>query len=103
MKKFIVYLLVIILTVSLGFAVFYLVRDNEVISISNASIYKDAGDSFTLDVEHINKKSYTEITISSSDDNIVSGNYDADDGQYQATAHKGGVARINFQEVGLNE
>ena len=55
MKKFIVYLLVIILTVSLGFAIFYLVRDNEVISISSASIYKDAGDSFTLDINHTNK------------------------------------------------
>ena len=97
MKKFIVYLVVIILTVSLGFGIFYLVRDNEVISISSASIYKDAGDSFTLDVNHINKKSYTEITISSSDDDIVSGRYNKDSSVYQATAHKGGVARINVR------
>ena len=97
MKKFIVYLLVIILTVSLGFAVFYLVRDNEVISISSASIYKDAGESFTLDVNHVNKKRSTDVTITSSDEEIVDGSYDADDGQYRATAHKGGVARINVR------
>ena len=33
MKKFIVYLLVIVMAVSLGFAVFYLVKDDEVIYI----------------------------------------------------------------------
>lgn len=97
MKKFIVYLLVIVLTVSLGFAVFYLVRDNEVISISSASIYKDVGDNFTLDVEQYNKKKQTKIEVVSSDDDIVSGSYNTKDGQYRATAHKGGVARINVK------
>ena len=97
MKKFIVYLLVIVMVVSVGFAVFYLVRDNEVISISSASIYKDVGDKFTLDVDHHNKKSYTEISITSSDDEIVSGKYDEENGQFNATANKGGVARINVR------
>lgn len=97
MKKFIVYLLVIICTVSLGFAVFYLVRDNEIISISSASMYKDVGDTFTLDVNHINKKSSTSISITSSDDSIVSGKYNAEQGTYTAEAKKGGVARINIR------
>lgn len=97
MKKFLVYLLVIILTVSLGFGIFYLVRDNEIISISSASIYKDAGESFTLDIDHQNKKSYTEITVTSSDDSIVKGEYDAKNGQFKATAVSGGVARINIR------
>ncbi|MGN0961905.1 MAG: Ig domain-containing protein, partial [Christensenellales bacterium] len=97
MKKFIVYLLVIICCVSLGFAVFYLVRDNEVISISSASIYKDVGDKFTLDINHINKKASTTISITSSDDSIVSGKYDANNGEYTAEAKKGGVARINVR------
>lgn len=97
MKKFLVYLLVIVLTVSVGFGIFYLVRDNEVISISSASIYKDAGDSFTLDIDHQNKKSYTEITVTSSDDSIVKGEYDSKNGQFKATAVSGGVARINIR------
>lgn len=97
MKKFIVYLLVIICTVSLGFAVFYLVRDNEIISISSASMYKDVGDTFTLDVNHINKKASTDISITSSDDSIVSGRYNKDNGTYTAEAKKGGVARINVR------
>ena len=93
MKKFIVYLLVIVVAVSIGFAVFYLVRDNEVISISSASIYKDAGDTFTIDINHENKKSYTSITISTSNANIVS--YDSASNTF--TAKSGGVARINFR------
>ena len=97
MKKFLVYLLVIVLTVSVGFGIFYLVRDNEIISISSASIYKDAGESFTLDIDHQNKKSYTEITVTSSDDSIVKGEYDAKNGQFKATAVSGGVARINVR------
>lgn len=93
MKKFIVYLLVIVLAVSLGFAVFYLVRDNEVISISSASIYKDAGEPFQIDVNHQNKKSYTTITVSTSNADVVS--YNKDSNTFKA--EKGGVARINFR------
>ena len=93
MKKFIVYLIVIILAVSLGFAVFYLVRDNEVISISSASIYKDAGEPFQIDVNHQNKKSYTTITVSTSNASVVS--YDKNTNTFHANA--GGVARINFR------
>ncbi|MBQ7351558.1 MAG: Ig-like domain-containing protein [Clostridia bacterium] len=97
MKKFIVYLLVIILTVSLGFAIFYLVRDNEIISISSASIYRDKGDSFTLDINHQNRKKSTTITVTSSDESVVSGSYNSSASQYNAVANNGGVARINVR------
>ena len=93
MKKFLVYLLVIVVTVSLGFAIFYLVRDNEVISISTASLYQDAGDTFTIDLEHKNKKPSTSINITSSDSSVVSYN----SGSNNFVANKGGVARINFR------
>ena len=93
MKKFIVYLLVIVVAVSLGFAVFFLVRDNEVISISSATIYKDVQQPFTIDVNHYNKKSYTKITVSISDETIVS--YDSNTSTFKA--EKGGIARINFR------
>ena len=93
MKKFIVYLLVIVLTVSLGFAVFFLVRDDEVISISASSMYVDKGQNFTIDITHNNKKSYTDVTISTSNEEVVS--YDEKTNQF--TAHNGGQARINFK------
>ena len=97
MKKFLVYLLVIILTVSTGFAIFYLVRDNEVISISTASIYRDKGESFVLDIEHTNKKNNTEINVTSSDEDVVKGEYDEKSGQFKAIAMSGGVSIINVR------
>ena len=93
MKKFVVYLMVIVLAVSLGFAVFYLVKDDEVISISSASIYTDVNKDFTIDVNHENKKSYTKINITSSDDKIVKYN----EAHNSFSAISGGVARINFR------
>lgn len=93
MKKFLVYLLVIVMTVSLGFAIFYLVRDNEVISISSASIYKDVGQKFTIDIDHRNPKKSTTIDITTSDAAIVSYN----DSNNEFKAESGGVARINFR------
>ena len=97
MKKFLVYLVVIVLVVSLGFTIFYFVRDNEIISISSASVYKDVGDKFALDVVHKNKKAGRSISVSSSDEDIVSGSYNSKTGQYNAEALKGGVARINVR------
>lgn len=93
MKRFLVYLLVIVLTVSAGFGIFYLVRDNEVISISSASIYKDVGQKFTIDIDHRNPKASTTIDISTSDAGIVS----YDESKNEFTAEDGGVARINFR------
>lgn len=93
MKKFLVYLLVIVMTVSLGFGIFYLVRDNEVISISSASIYKDVGQKFTIDVDHRNPKASTTIEITTSDASIVSYN----DASNEFKAESGGVARVNFR------
>ena len=93
MKKFIVYLLVIVLAVSLGFAVFYFVKDDEVISISASSMYVDKDETFTIDLNHNNKKVYTDISVSSSNEEIVSYNEETN----EFTAHNGGIARINFK------
>ena len=81
------------MTVSLGFAIFYLVRDNEVISISSASIYKDVGQKFSIDIDHRNPKKSTTIEISTSDAAIVS----YSDSSKEFKAESGGVARINFR------
>lgn len=81
------------MTVSLGFAIFYLVRDNEVVSISSASIYKDVGQKFSIDIDHRNPKKSTTIEISTSDAAIVSYN----DSNKEFKAESGGVARINFR------
>ena len=102
MKKFIVYLMVIVLTVSLGFAVYYLVDNNEVISISTASIYTDVDKEFNIDVKCDNRKSYTTISVSSSDNNIVSVHESSKKDTYTFKAESGGVARIVFTTSNSN-
>lgn len=102
MKKFLAYLLVIVITVSLGFAVFYLVRDNEKISLTTTTLYKDKGSTFELALDMSKNNSYTKITVSSSNENVVSitdKTIDVKKGVAKATllANEGGLVRVNFQ------
>lgn len=71
MKRFLVTLVVIILAVSVGFGVFYLVKDDEKISLKAHTVYKDAGESFELSLDMENPNSYTTIEVKSSDENVV--------------------------------
>ena len=94
MKKFLIYLVVILVAVSVGFTVFYLVRDNETISISTSNIYMRDGDKIDdLEIIYENKKSFSDYEVISSDDSIAS--YDKEKGIL--TAHSGGVATITFR------
>ncbi len=102
MKKFLAYLMVIVITVSLGFAVFYLVRDNEKISLTTTTLYKDKGSTFELALDMTKNNSYTKISVSSSNENIVSisnKEIDVKKGVAKATlvANEGGIVRVNFQ------
>jgi len=71
MKKFLVTLVVIVLAVSVGFGVFYLVRDTEVISLGTASLYKDVNDSFEVSLDMKDPNSYTTVEVSSSDNQVL--------------------------------
>lgn len=71
MKKFLVTLIVIILAVSVGFGVFYLVRDTEVISLGTASLYKDIDDSFEVSLDMKDPNSYTTVEVISSDNQVL--------------------------------
>ena len=102
MKKFLAYLLVIVISVSLGFAVFYLVRDNEKISLSTTTLYKDKGSTFELALDMTKNNSYTKITVNSSNEKVVSiknREIDVKKGVAKATlmANEGGIVRVNFQ------
>ena len=102
MKKFLVYLCVILITVSTGFAIFFLVRDNEVISLSTTSLYKDVNSTFELALDITDPNSYTEITLSSSNEEVLeitSKEIDLknDVAKGSFTAKTGGVSRVNFQ------
>ncbi len=102
MKRFLVTLVVIILAVSVGFGVFYLVKDNEVISLKAHTIYKDAGESFEVNLDMENPNSYTTVTVSSSDENVVkveNSNIDKKNGVATGTftAVSGGSAKVVFK------
>ena len=102
MKKFLVTLIVIILAVSVGFGIFYLVKDNEVISLKASTMYKNAGDSFEIGLDMKNPNSYTKVTVTSSNENvvkIVNSNIKEKNGVAAATfkAEAGGHAKIVFK------
>lgn len=96
MKKFLTYLSVIIATVALGFTVFYLVRDDEILSISAQSMYVSIGDTFSIELNHENPKAYTEVEVISTDEMVV--NYIEKEGEeYRFTAIGGGAAWVTFR------
>ena len=102
MKRFLVTLIVIILAVSVGFGVFYLVRDNEVISLKTVSLYKDSGENFEVSLDMENPNSYTTVEVSSSDETVVKvedSTINRKKGLATGTfkALKGGNARITFK------
>lgn len=102
MKKFLVYLCVIIVAVSTGFAVFFLVRDNEVISLTTTSLYKDVGAKFELSLNISDPNSYTTISLESSNSevlDIVNEEISVKDEVAKASfvAKTGGVSRVNFK------
>lgn len=102
MKKFLTTIIVIIIAVSLGFGVFYLVKDNEVISIKTASLYKNVNEKFSLGLDLQDPNSYTKVEVYSTDENVlkvtsekveIDGNTAT--GEFEAVA--GGVAKIVFK------
>ena len=102
MKKFLVYLCIIIVAVSTGFAIFYLVKDNEVISLGTTSLYKDVGSTFELSLNVSKPNSYTKITLSSSNEDVLEItnteiNLKENIAKGSFTAKVGGVSRVNFQ------
>ncbi len=102
MKKFLIYLCVIIVAVSTGFAVFYLVRDNEVISLTTTSLYKDQGSKFELALNISDPHSYTTISLDSSNDEVLEItdkeiNVKKEIAKGSFVAKAGGVSRVNFK------
>ena len=94
MKKFLIYLAVILVAVSLGFTVFYLTRNNEKIYISTSSVYMREGDEIDdLSIVWENKKAFSEYEVLSSNEGIAK--YDKETGKLKAVS--GGIATITFR------
>ena len=98
MKKFLAILLSIIVVVALGFTVFYLVRDNEEIYLSTSSIYVAKGETFDIDINFVNKKSYTNYEIIIDKSNVVQ--YNEESENFVALA--GGYTKVLFRTSNVN-
>ena len=91
MKKFLICLFVAVLVISSGFTIFFLVGNQEKISLSASVMYANKGDEFTLDIKYVNKKDGTKVNISTSDENVLV----YDNGIFKAVG--GGTAKINVK------
>ncbi len=99
MKKFLVYLVVIIAVVSVGFTVFYLVKDNEKVSITASSIYLREGDTTDeLNIVWERKKAFSDYEVISSNEGIAK--YDVH--TQTLTGISGGIATITFRTSNIN-
>ncbi len=102
MKKFLTTIIVIIVAVSIGFGVFYLVKDNEVISLKTASLYKNINEKFELGLDLEDPNSYTTVEVFSTNDSVVkvtNGDIKIKGktavGEFEAVG--GGVAKVVFK------
>lgn len=77
MKKFLMYVIIVITCLFLGFTVYYLAKNNETISLTlnkDEAIYKNVGESLWLDnlIEWTKPYKDTTLAITSGDTNVVS-------------------------------
>ena len=97
MKKFLVFLVSIIVVICLGMTFYYFAKDEEVIKFNTSTIYINAGESISLDdlgFSHTHKKKETKIDFNAGGDTvkeIIS--YNSALGKYVSTA-KGGNTTI---------
>lgn len=97
MKKFLVFLVSIIVVICLGMTFYYFAKDEEVIKFKTSAIYINAGESISLDdlgFSHTDKKKETKINFNAGSEqtkSIIS--YNSSLNRYVSTA-KGGTATI---------
>lgn len=97
MKKFLIFLVSIIVVICLGMTFYYFAKDEEVIKFKTSTIYINAGESITLEdlgFSHTGKKKETKINFNAGDDSVKSIiSYNSALGRYVSTA-KGGNTTI---------
>lgn len=90
MKKFLVFLVAIIVVVSLGLTTYYFLRNDEVISFNTKEVYLNVGDMLTLDDlghEVLKKHDKTTYNFNAGDETVTSCiEYDESKGYYVAKA-----------------
>ena len=96
MKKFLVFVMICIVTLGIAFTAVRFGTKKETLTIGSYAYELNSGDFEYLDIQLKNAKSGTKITVTSSDPNIVSVDTTDKDG-YKITANKGGDATISVE------
>ena len=98
MKKFLIFLVSIIVVVCVGMTTYYFLRNDEIINFKTKEIYCNAGDVITLSelgFEHTKADKDTTINYNAGDDVVKSMiNYDADKGYYVVGDQGGDVTLL---------
>ena len=93
MKKFLVFVMIAVVALGIGFATFRFTVKQQVIRVDTTPVECNEGDTFALDIEIRNKKNGTTITATSSNTDIVALSNTAGE-EYKFEAKSGGVATI---------
>jgi hypothetical protein len=94
MKRFLVFVIICIVTLSLGLTTYYFLRDNETIVVLDSYFEVNVGDTFDIDVEHINPNPNTVAEFKSLHPNIVS--YNPVNNQYMAVSGGRAVITVDY-------
>ena len=101
MKKFIVFVLMLIVSVSIGTTVYYFVRDNEELSIDCESVvYINAGESFEISAVLKNAKIGNSVEVTSLNEEVLSRDPGMDNPVVESKAfyaEKGGAAILEVK------
>lgn len=95
MKKFLIYVIVIVTGLFLGFTVYYLSLNNEEIklTISNENyLYYNSGEGFALPISWTKASSQTTLNVEVSNEEVLT--YDADEKWFDC--HNGGLASVTI-------
>lgn len=71
MKRFSVFLIIIVVAVAFGFMTYYFLKDNEKLTLGQAFYEKNKDEEWSIEAEFYKHKDSTTVTVTSSDTNVV--------------------------------
>ena len=71
MKRFAVFLIIIVVAVAFGFMTYYFLKDNETLTMGQAFYEKNKDEAWSIEAEFYKHKESTTVTVTSSDVNVV--------------------------------
>lgn len=92
MKRFLVFCIIIIVSVSIGYMSYFFLQDNEAIVMDETFFQVNVGEDRKLEFERIKPKSTTEVTFTVDGENVI--NFNPETKEFVAVA--GGVATITL-------